>query len=102
MKLLIVVVQSQDAAGVLSALAEERFEATRLASTGGFLREGNTTLLIGVDDRQVDRVKQVVSQHCQRRERPLPPGRGESLRSKGVLVSGAVMFVLKVDEFAKY
>ncbi|MER3557036.1 MAG: hypothetical protein C4302_03585, partial [Thermus sp.] len=48
MKLILAIVQDTDAPGLTKALLEKGFQSTKLASTGGFLREGNTTLLIGV------------------------------------------------------
>ena len=54
MKLVLGIVQKADTDAVLDALTEGGYRATRLASTGGFRREGNTTLIMGVDDHQVD------------------------------------------------
>ena len=50
MKLLIAVVQDEDSGKVISGLLSEGFSATKLATTGGFLRSGNTTLFIGVEE----------------------------------------------------
>ncbi len=63
-KLIIAVVQNEDADDVVDALLEDEFRATRLASTGGFLRRGNTTLMIGADEDQVDRVLDLIRQHA--------------------------------------
>jgi uncharacterized protein YaaQ len=54
MKLVLAIIQKAHTDLVLDALTEGGFRATRLASTGGFMREGNTTLIIGVEDEQVD------------------------------------------------
>ena len=54
MKLVLAIVQKSQTDSVLDALTDGGFRATRLASTGGFRREGNTTLIIGVRDEQVD------------------------------------------------
>jgi len=67
MKLIIAVVQNEDADAVVDALLEEDFRATRLASTGGFLRRGNTTLMIGADEDQVDRVLEIIRQQKNKR-----------------------------------
>lgn len=56
MKLLITIVQDQDAVSLLEKLTASGFSATKLASTGGFLKVGNTTLLIGVEDDKVPQV----------------------------------------------
>ena len=54
MKLVIAVIHNRDKGRVVDALLESQFKFTQVASTGGFLREGNTTLLIGVEDSQVE------------------------------------------------
>jgi len=54
MKLLIAILNDVDAEEVLRALVEQGFRATRIASTGGFLRSGTTTMLLGVEDAQVE------------------------------------------------
>lgn len=56
MKLLVIVTQDALADGTVDALVDQGFGVTRLASTGGFLRKGNTTLLVGVEDEAVERV----------------------------------------------
>jgi uncharacterized protein YaaQ len=60
MKLLIFVTEDSVADSAVDALVEQGFRVTRLASTGGFLRKGNTTLLVGVEDEKVDQAGEVV------------------------------------------
>ena len=60
MKLLIFVTDDAHADAAVDALVEQGFRVTRLASTGGFLRRGNTTLLVGVEDTQIDRANNLV------------------------------------------
>jgi uncharacterized protein YaaQ len=60
MKLLVFVVESALADPTVDALVEQGFRVTRLASTGGFLRRGNTTLLVGVEENLVDRALSIV------------------------------------------
>jgi uncharacterized protein YaaQ len=60
-KLVVTVIQNEVADAVVDALLEAEYRATRLASTGGFLRRGNTTLLIGADEDQVDQVLDLVA-----------------------------------------
>lgn len=60
MKLLVFVTDSSVADSTVDALVEHGFRVTRLASTGGFLRRGNTTMFVGVEDFSVDRAIQVV------------------------------------------
>lgn len=108
MKLVLAVIQDADAASLMRALSENAFEVTKLASTGGFLREGNTTLMIGVQDDRLSDLKRLVGQVCRSRTRLVTPGvpmgeQGEGLISEPieVPVGGAVMFVLGVDEFVR-
>ncbi|MGQ9779602.1 MAG: cyclic-di-AMP receptor [Bacillota bacterium] len=108
MKLIIAVVQDQDVNRLLARLAEEGCGATKLASTGGFLRQGNTTLLIGVEAERVDRVVEVIKDTCHSRKQLVTPmvGLEGSLGSYlpnpvEVSVGGATVFVLDVEGFAK-
>ena len=61
MKLVIAVIQDKDSNRLSNALVREGFRATKLASTGGFLRAGNTTFMIGIEDERVHEVLQVIS-----------------------------------------
>ncbi|PZA07842.1 MULTISPECIES: cyclic-di-AMP receptor [unclassified Meiothermus] len=108
MKLLITIVQDADAPGLIKALTERGFQSTKLASTGGFLREGSTTLLIGVEDSQVEAVKEVIREKCRTRTRLITPGvpMAEApdpflAQPVEVRVGGAVVFILNVEEFMK-
>ena len=108
MKLLITIVQDADAPGLIKALTEHGFQSTKLASTGGFLREGSTTLLIGVEDSQVEAVKDVIREKCRTRTRLITPGvpMAEApdpflAQPVEVRVGGAGVFILNVEEFMK-
>ncbi|GGI85413.1 hypothetical protein GCM10010914_19730 [Deinococcus wulumuqiensis] len=108
MKLVLAVIQDADAAALMRALSDQQFEATKLASTGGFLREGNTTLMIGVDDGRLAALQALIGQTCRSRTR-LVPARGLTSENEGgvaqepveVPVGGAVIFVLGVEDFVK-
>ena len=67
-KLLVTIVQDQDVPVLLDTLMKEGFSATKLASTGGFLRTGNTTLLIGVDDEKVESALELIGRVSSKRE----------------------------------
>lgn len=69
MKLIIVVVEDDDAPALIRELSTHGYSSTKLASTGGFLLHGNTTLLVGVDDSQVDPVIDLIRKICVRRKR---------------------------------
>jgi uncharacterized protein YaaQ len=103
-KLLIAVVQRQDANELVDSLTGRGFGVTRISSEGGFLHEGNVTLLLAVPDEQVDRTIQTIREHCRTRVRyvsPLPPvaESGEFYPSSPieVQVGGATIFVLRID-----
>ena len=108
MKLVIAVVQDQDVNKLLAHLSESGHGATKLASTGGFLRQGNTTLLIGVEQNQVEQVVELIKDTCHSRKQLVTPmaAVGRSLNSYmpnpiEVSVGGATVFVLDAEGFAK-
>jgi len=70
MQMMIAILDDQDAESVLRALVEQDFRATRIASTGAFLRRGNTTLLIGLEEDKVDRAVQIIRDHSAEPEEP--------------------------------
>lgn len=109
MKLIIAIVQDKDTHRLLSALTQEGFRATKLSSTGGFLREGNTTLLMGVDDEKVEDILRIIKSTCRAREQrvtPLSPmgGPADSYIPYPVeiTVGGAIIFVLQVERFEQF
>ncbi|NLV90876.1 MAG: hypothetical protein GX030_00565 [Firmicutes bacterium] len=108
MKLIVAVVQDQDVNRLVEELLEAGFASTKLASTGGFLKEGNTTLLIGVEEDQLDQVMDIIRQTCKARKQLITPlaavGRSISAfipRPVEVTVGGATIFILDVDQFEK-
>ncbi len=92
-KLIIGVVQNEDADAVVDALLEEEFRATRLASTGGFLRRGNTTLMIGADEDQVDRVLDLIRANARSGTAPVDAGASQP--------AAATVFVLDLEEYQR-
>lgn len=108
MKLLIAVISNKDNKRLVEKLIEERYLVTKLASTGGFLKEGNTTLLIGVSDEYVDNVIDIISVTCKSRKKmytpiaPLPET-GETFipYSREVKVGGATIFVIDIEKQMK-
>lgn len=105
MKLLVAIVQEDDVAPVMEALVEAGLRATRIASHGGFLRVGNATILVGLDDRAAPLARQIFTQHCQRRSAVLPP---ESQLAPHewtlpevvtVEVGGAIVFTVNVARY---
>jgi uncharacterized protein YaaQ len=108
LKLIIAVVQGEDASRTVSALTDKGIGSTRFASSGGFLQQGNVTLLIGVEEAQVEEALQVIRENCKERSRfltPVPPlaDPGEFFLAYPVEVEvgGATVFVVPVDKFEK-
>ena len=92
-KLIIAVVQNEDTDGVVDALLEAEFRATRLASTGGFLRRGNTTLMIGADEEEVDAVLDLIRRHARSAAETADGGQSEP--------AAATVFVLDLEEYQR-
>lgn len=84
MKMIVAILKDDDIEAVVQALTTENFRVTRVASTGGFFRKGSTTLLIGVEDGQVDVAIQVI------RDKTVPAPEGEKR---------ATIFVVPVNRF---
>lgn len=102
MKLVVAIVQDKDSHSLRKAFVNENIRATKLASTGGFLSEGNTTYLIGVEDEQVDHVLEIIRRECHSREQMLPSTPSQSISGIypiKVTVGGATVFVLDVEHF---
>ena len=67
MKLVLAIVSKDDSSMVSSALTQEGFSVTKLATTGGFLMAGNTTFISGVEDDQVEKVIDIIRKQSSRR-----------------------------------
>ncbi|MBE6110468.1 MAG: cyclic-di-AMP receptor [Solobacterium sp.] len=106
MKLILAIVSNDDAPAVSTALTKNNFYITRLATTGGFLRAGNTTIIVGTEDENVDRVIELIGSEAKRRTEIVPStasydiGRYASFPVE-VQIGGATIFVLDVDQFKK-
>lgn len=108
MKLVIAIVHDDDAGELISALTEGGFGVTKLATTGGFLRSGNSTLIIGVEEEKLDEVMSIVSDICKTRKGAIAPpspvlgGTGVYVPAPvEITIGGATVFVLDVDRFEK-
>ncbi len=107
MKLIIAIISSSDASMLSSSLIEARFSVTKLATTGGFLKQGNTTFLMGVDDERVDEALSIIKKYSGTRKelQPIPrvsayPGVIGS-PSIETTVGGATVFITDVERFEK-
>lgn len=109
MKLIIAIVQDEDASRLISTLMNEGYSVTKLATTGGFLRAGNTTLLLGGEDDRVKGALDVIEKVCKSRKQ-IAPSPASMVGMPGsytpypieVVVGGATVFVLDVEQFVKF
>ena len=109
MKLIIAIVQDEDASRLISTLMNEGHSVTKLATTGGFLRAGNTTLLLGGEDDRVKGTLDVIEKVCKSRKQiatsPSPVAGTSGVYAPypiEVVVGGATVFVLDVEQFVKF
>jgi len=106
MKLILAIMSNDDAPTASTALNKEGYSVTRLATTGGFLRAGNTTLIIGCDDEKVDKAIEIMGEYSSRRTEVVPAtssydiGRFASFPVE-VQVGGATIFIMDVEKFIK-
>lgn len=108
-KLAVCIVHSRDKGKITDELVRAGFKFTVIGSTGGFLREGNTTFLIGIEDDELDALYSVVEQNCQTREQVVNvmpfetgPQGGFMASPVKVPVGGAVVFLLPVEQFRRF
>ena len=108
MKLVVAVVQAEDANGLLSQLSNRGFRATRIKTVGGFLREANATVLCGVEEAEVDLVVHTIRESCTTRQQQITaipavmePGEFFLPYPVEVEVGGATIFVLEVERFER-
>lgn len=109
MKLVIAVVHDEDTHKLMEALSCKGFMATKLASTGGFLKTGNTTLFIGVPKDQVASVTEIIKSKCKTEKQmtlvnpPIPSSiEGCMPYPVEVTVGGATVFVIDVEQYLKF
>jgi len=106
MKMILAIINHDDAPTVIHNLTKEGFQVTKLATTGGFLKAGNTTILVGVNDEKVDAVLHLISKYSKSRSQLLPTtemGSGGVYSSMPVevMVGGATCFVLNIERMEK-
>jgi uncharacterized protein YaaQ len=108
MKLVVAIVHNEDAGVLVDALLEHDYRATRLHSSGGFLKQSNATVIVGVEDPQVDEVISIVRENCNARTQvvnPMPPimepGEFFMPYPLEVEVGGATVFVVPVERFER-
>lgn len=107
MKMITAVVNKHDALEVCEVLKNSGYEFTKLATVGGFLKSSNTTLLMGVEDENLEAVLDLIRRNCARRTEDIPlssvteKGIYHATHPTAVVVGGAVVFVTDVAYFEK-
>ena len=108
MKLVVAIVHNEDAGALVDALLVREYRATRLHSSGGFLKQSNATVILGVDDDRVDDVMEIIRETCTARTQivnPMPPimepGEFFMPYPLEVEVGGATVFVLPVERLER-
>lgn len=107
-KLIVAIVHAEDASALVDALLEGEYRATRLHSSGGFLKQSNASIIVGVEEERVDAVLAIIREQCHSRTQlvnPMPPimepGEFFLPYPLEVEVGGATVFVLPVDRFER-
>ena len=85
MKMIVAILQDEDSEAVTKALVNSEYSVTEIASTGGFLRQGSSTLMIGLDNDSVDDAIQIINQNCTPSVEPM--------------IKRATLFILNVEHF---
>src|SRR5438105_7851125 len=105
MKMVVAIVQSEDANGLLTQLSNRGFRSTRIKTVGGFLREANATIFVGVEEEDLEAVLHAIDEVCTvRRERMANSPAGAAARlpwSHRGDVDGAIVLVLNVVRFER-
>lgn len=108
MKLIIVIIEDDDAHKLINNITNAGFRITKLSTTGGFLKSGNTTLMIGVREKDVDQILKIINKTCKSRKQ-ITAKASTVASSMGVYVplpvnvdvGGATIFVVDVDKFVR-
>jgi len=109
MKMVLAVVQDKDANRLANKFTDSDIRATKLTSSGGFLKEGNSTFIIGIEEERVAEVLQIIQEITHMRKQYLSPPismdfslNGASVYPIEVEVGGATVFVLPVENFFRF
>ncbi len=108
MKLIIAIVNNDDAHFVNTSLTGAGFHITKISSTGGFLLSGNSTFLLGVDESRIDEALEIIKTHSKRRTQNVPltvPGtmaNSAMMNTASVTVGGATAFIIDVEKYIRF
>jgi uncharacterized protein YaaQ len=108
MKLLFAIVSDEDSSNLTDNLNRKGFSTTKLCSSGGFLRSGNTTFLVATEEDKVDEALSIIGETCKSRRRMIAPeklpgsfGSFNMAMPIEVNVGGATVFILNIEKFLK-
>lgn len=107
MKLVIAIVQDADVEFLMEELVANSFRVTKLSSSGGFLKSGNTTFMVGVADEDLDDCLDIIESNCSSRSTTTSmmnvtnPAEAHTRVPIEIQIGGATVFVLNVEEFLK-
>ena len=109
MKLVYAIVRNDNEDDVVSQLTRHHYSITRLSTTGGFLKKGNTTLMIGAEDDKVKEVIDIIKQECGQHQKitvNMPYISGTTMVNYSTMpmtveVGGAIIFVVDVEHYEK-
>ncbi len=105
MKMIFAVVNNDDGAVVNAQLIKAGFHVTKLASTGGFLKKGNTTFILGVEDEKVEGAVDIIKRYSKKRTYTTPldvvssATLGGAMTPIEVTVGGATIFIMNIEHF---
>lgn len=109
MKLIFAIVQDKDGNILSNAFIEKGIRATKLSTTGGFLKAGNTTFIVGVEEERVEEVMEIIKENCSAREQYMLPPTSFDVTMEStfpypieVEVGGATVFVMPIDRHERY
>ena len=107
MKLILAIINHDDAHSVIQNLTQGGYPVTKLATTGGFLQVGNVTILIGVDDERLQGAMDIIGKNSNSRRQIIPTASNMDMGvfaalPEEITVGGATAFVLNVEQFQKF
>ncbi|OTN89606.1 hypothetical protein A5819_002104 [Enterococcus sp. 7E2_DIV0204] len=109
MKIILAIVQDKDSNRLANEFIDANIRATKLSSTGGFLKAGNSTFIVGIDDDRIEEALELIKKTCQSRKQYVSTPVTLDITMDGqvpypveVEVGGATVFVLPVEGFHQY
>ncbi|MBQ7064655.1 MAG: cyclic-di-AMP receptor [Firmicutes bacterium] len=109
MKLIMAIIHDEDVGRLITAMNKEGFQVTKLASTGGFLRVGNSTMLMGVNEERLDEALKIVHECCKTKKQMTIANQPYTSSPEGyipypieITAGGATVFVIDVEQFHKF